>query len=222
MSTCYLSLGKHTTVGRFLLLFCSCSFELHNKTLLKCCTVRLILYTILSLLQYVITDTTLHHNCGMYIYLWKLSTIFNCPRKSFFVRWSNILASTKHSMNVVLYWGSPKEGNQQFPIHSWFMSPNAKVVLEVFGAEGDVRDTISWMASLNFSLWSGLLIPISLCISVSLRALMMAPDLTFALHAATYHAGIPTHNSSHATIVGPFHKANGVPAFMASASSSCR
>ena len=51
---------------------------------------------------------------------------------------------------------------------------------------------------------------------------MMAPDLTLALHAATYHAGIPTHSSSHATIVGPFHRANGVPAFMASSKSSCR
>lgn len=63
--------------------------------------------------------------------------------------------------------------------------------------------------------------PISLWISVSLRALMMAPDLTLARHAATYQAGMPTHNSSHATMVGPFHKANGVPAFIASASSSC-
>ena len=58
--------------------------------------------------------------------------------------------------------------------------------LEVAGAEGEVRETISWMASLSFSLCSGLLIPISLCISVSERADMMAPDLTFALQAATY------------------------------------
>lgn len=65
------------------------------------------------------------------------------------------------------------------------------------------------------------LIPISLWISVSLRALMMAPDLTLARHAATYQAGIPTHSSSQATMVGPFHKANGVPAFIASARSSC-
>lgn len=59
-------------------------------------------------------------------------------------------------------------------------------------------------------------LPISLCISVSLNALIIAPDLTFALQAATYQAGIPTHSSSHATIVGPFHSANGVPAFIAS------
>jgi hypothetical protein len=49
----------------------------------------------------------------------------------------------------------------------------------------------------------------------------MAPDLTLARHAATYQAGIPTHSSSQATMVGPFHKANGVPAFIASARSSC-
>ena len=36
-----------------------------------------------------------------------------------------------------------------------------------------------------------------------------------------YHAGIPTQSSSQATIVGPFHRANGVPAFMASSRSSC-
>lgn len=50
---------------------------------------------------------------------------------------------------------------------------------------------------------------------------MIAPDLTLARHAATYHAGIPTQSSSQATMVGPFHKANGVPAFIASARSSC-
>lgn len=50
---------------------------------------------------------------------------------------------------------------------------------------------------------------------------MIAPDFTLALHAATYHGGIPTHSSNQATTVGPFHKANGVPAFMASASNSC-
>lgn len=63
--------------------------------------------------------------------------------------------------------------------------------------------------------------PISRWISVSDRADMMAPDLTLALHAATYHGGMPTHSSSQATTVGPFHSANGVPAFMASANSSC-
>lgn len=50
-------------------------------------------------------------------------------------------------------------------------------------------------------------LPISLWISVSLKALIIAPDLTFALHAATYQAGIPTHSSSQATIVTPFHRA---------------
>ena len=53
------------------------------------------------------------------------------------------LASTKHSMKVVLYCDKPKEGNQSLPIHSWFISPQARVVLLVAGAEGEVRDTIS-------------------------------------------------------------------------------
>ena len=60
------------------------------------------------------------------------------------------------------------------------------MVREVGGAEGEVRETISCMASLSFSLCSGLLIPISRWISVSERADMMAPDLTLALQAATY------------------------------------
>lgn len=66
------------------------------------------------------------------------------------------------------------------------------------------------------------LIPISRWISVSLSALMIAPLLTFARQAATYHVGMPTQSSSHATTVGPFHRAKGVPAFIASAKSSCR
>ena len=37
----------------------------------------------------------------------------------------------------------------------------------------------------------------------------------------TYQAGMPTQSSSQATMVGPFQRANGVPAFMASSSSSC-
>ena len=94
-------------------------------------------------------------------------------------------------------------------------------ILEVGGADGLVKLTISCMASLSFNLCNGLLIPISLWISVSDSADMMAPLLTFARQAATYHAGIPTHSSNQATTVGPFHSANGVPAFMASASSSC-
>ena len=63
--------------------------------------------------------------------------------------------------------------------------------------------------------------PISRWISVSERADMIAPDLTFARQAATYQGGIPTQSSSQATTVGPFHKANGVPAFIASANNSC-
>lgn len=51
---------------------------------------------------------------------------------------------------------------------------------------------------------------------------MMAPDLTLARQAATYQAGMPTHSSNQATMVGPFHRANGVPAFMASPSKSLR
>lgn len=41
------------------------------------------------------------------------------------------------------------------------MLPNASVVREVCGAEGEVSDTISCMAKRNLSLCSGLLIPIS-------------------------------------------------------------
>lgn len=69
-------------------------------------------------------------------------------------------------------------------------------VLEVSGAEGLVRETISWMARRSLSLWRGLLIPISLWISVSDRADMMAPLFTLARQAATYQAGIPTHSCS--------------------------
>ncbi len=62
------------------------------------------------------------------------------------------------------------------------------------GAEGLVRDTISWMASLSLRRCRGLLMPISLWISVSDRLAMMAPLFTFARQAATYHAGMPTHS----------------------------
>ena len=89
-------------------------------------------------------------------------------------------------MNVVLYWDKPRLGSQSLPIHSWFISPYANVVLDVAGAEGDVRETISCIASLNLSRCNGLLIPISLWISVSDKADMIAPDFTFARHAATY------------------------------------
>lgn len=76
-------------------------------------------------------------------------------------------------------------------------SPIAAVqltVLEVGGAEGLVRETISWMASRSLSRCRGLLMPISLWISVSDRADMMAPLFTLARHAATYQAGIPNHS----------------------------
>lgn len=62
------------------------------------------------------------------------------------------------------------------------------------GADGLVRETISWMARRSFSLCRGLLMPISRWISVSDRLAMMAPLFTLARHAATYQAGIPTHN----------------------------
>lgn len=65
-------------------------------------------------------------------------------------------------------------------------------VLEVGGADGLVRDMISWMASRSFSLCRGLLMPISRCISVSDKADIIAPLFTFARQAATYQAGIPT------------------------------
>ncbi len=94
-------------------------------------------------------------------------------------------------------------------------------ILDVGGADGLVKLTISCIANRSFNLCNGLLIPISLWISVSDKADMMAPLLTLALHAATYHAGIPTHSSNQATTVGPFQRANGVPALMASAKSSC-
>lgn len=62
------------------------------------------------------------------------------------------------------------------------------------GADGLVSDTISWMASRSLRRCSGLLIPISLWISVSERLAMMAPLFTLARHAATYQAGMPTHS----------------------------
>lgn len=113
------------------------------------------------------------------------------------------------------------------------------------GAEGLVRDTISWMAKRSLSLCRGLLMPISLWISVSDRLAMIAPLFTLARHAATYHAGIPTHScgqrngwiidlrhwqcsdliakhtSSHVTTVGPSQDAKGRPWRHASSSKSC-
>lgn len=70
--------------------------------------------------------------------------------------------------------------------------PQMRTVLEVGGADGLVRDMISWMASRSFSRCRGLLMPISRWISVSDSADMMAPLFTLARQAATYQAGIPT------------------------------
>lgn len=67
-------------------------------------------------------------------------------------------------------------------------------VREEAGAEGEVSETISWMARRSLSRCSGLLMPISRWISVSDRLAMMAPLLTLARQAATYHAGMPTHS----------------------------
>lgn len=60
-------------------------------------------------------------------HLWKLSTIFSCPRSSFLVRWSNMRASTSDSMKQLLYWGKPRLGSQSLPTHSWFISPQARI-----------------------------------------------------------------------------------------------
>ena len=79
-----------------------------------------------------------------------------------------------------LYWG---RGGLQH---------GALTVREVGGAEGLVSETISWMARRSFRRCSALLMPISLWISVSDRADMMAPLFTLARQAATYQAGIPT------------------------------
>lgn len=67
-------------------------------------------------------------------------------------------------------------------------------VRTVRGADGLVKLTISWMARRSFSRCSGLLMPISCCISWSDNADIMAPLLTLAWQAATYHAGMLTHN----------------------------
>lgn len=60
-------------------------------------------------------------------------------------------------MKVDRYCGKPRLGSQTLPIHSWFISPNAKVVREVFGADGLVSDTISCIANRNFNRCRGLL-----------------------------------------------------------------
>ncbi len=73
----------------------------------------------------------------------------------------------------------------------------ALTVLDVGGAEGLVSETISWMAKRSLRRCRGLLMPISLWISVSDRADMIAPLFTLARQAATYHAGIPSHSFEH-------------------------
>lgn len=89
-------------------------------------------------------------------------------------------------------------GEKQWRIlHSWCFCTDIKptsTVLEVGGAEGLVRDMISWIARRSFRRCNGLLIPISLWISVSDSADIMAPLFTLARHAATYQAGMPTHS----------------------------
>lgn len=77
-------------------------------------------------------------------------------------------------------------------------------VLEVGGAEGLVNDMISWMARRSLRRCSGLLMPISLWISVSDRADMMAPLFTLARQAATYHAGMPTHSCKTSALQAQF------------------
>ncbi len=77
----------------------------------------------------------------------------------------------------------------------------ALTVLDVGGAEGLVSETISWMARRSLRRCRGLLMPISLWISVSDRADMIAPLFTLARQAATYHAGIPSHSFEHTHIV---------------------
>lgn len=72
--------------------------------------------------------------------------------------------------------------------------PWTLTVREEAGAEGEVSETISWMARRSLSRCSGLLMPISRWISVSDKLAMMAPLLTLARQAATYHAGMPTHS----------------------------
>lgn len=78
-------------------------------------------------------------------------------------------------------------GAERAAIGSWTLT-----VREEAGAEGEVSETISWMARRSLSRCSGLLMPISRWISVSDRLAMMAPLLTLARQAATYHAGMPT------------------------------
>jgi len=57
------------------------------------------------------------------VYLWKPSTILRWLQRSFLVRCSSMRASTRHSMNVLRYWGRPRLGSHSLPTHSWLISP---------------------------------------------------------------------------------------------------
>jgi hypothetical protein len=113
--------------------------------------------------------------------------------------------------------GSNTAGRDWFEINRpvgqpWYMRPSSDC--------WDKGTFQSYSDRIN-KVYSTYLMPISRCISVSDSALIIAPDFTLARHAATYQAGMPTQSSNQATIVGPFQRANGVPAFIASARSSC-
>lgn len=100
-------------------------------------------------------------------------------------------------LQQLLGWnGTEPQATEMFVQVSGAVFSVGLTVLVVGGAEGLVRDTISWMARRSLSRCSGLLMPISLWISVSDKADMMAPLLTLARHAATYQAGIPNHSWS--------------------------
>ena len=91
------------------------------------------------------------------------------------------------------------------------------------------------MARRSFNRWSGFWIPISRWICWSDRLDIIAPDFTFEAHADTYlwvawltekrnwtyHWGMPTHSSSQATMVAPFHSEKGVPSTLTFSTSSC-
>jgi hypothetical protein len=56
---------------------------------------------------------------------------------------------------------------------------------------------------------------------VGLQRKLALATVPLRLELAPYQAGMPTQSSSQATMVGPFQRAKGVPAFIASSSSSC-
>lgn len=85
------------------------------------------------------------------------------------------------------------------------VSSTALTVLDVGGADGLVSDTISWIANRSFKRWRGLLIPISLWISVSDKADIIAPLFTLARQAATYQAGMPSQSCWEKGHIHPKH-----------------